>query len=114
MIISMIISLLLTIIIEISISFIIGIRENEDLKVVLWTNVLTNPVVVYIANCVKVLNNDVIYSIVIFILEVSVIIIEFCVFKKFFNYKKKTPLLISSMNNIISFLLGIILSKIIF
>lgn len=114
MIISLIVSLLLTIIIEISISFIIGIREKEDLKIVFWTNVLTNPVVVYIANCVKVLNNDVIYNIVVFILEVSVIIIEFCVLKKILNYKKKSPLLISSMNNIVSFSLGIIISKIIF
>ena len=60
MIISMIISLLLTIVIEIGISFIIGIRGKEDLKVVFWVNVLTNPVVVYIANCIKILNNNVI------------------------------------------------------
>lgn len=114
MIISLIVSLLLTIIIEISISFIIGIREKEDLKVVFWTNVLTNPVVVYIANCIKILNNNVIYNIVVFIMEVLVIIVEFIIYKRFLNYKKKSPLLISSVNNIISFSLGIIISKIIF
>ena len=114
MIISLAVSLLLTIIIEISISFIIGIREKEDLKVVFWTNVLTNPVVVYIANCVKVLNNNVIYNIAVFIMEVLVIIVEFIIYKKFLDYKKKSPLLISSINNIISFSLGIIISKVIF
>ena len=114
MIISLIVSLLLTIIIEISISFIIGIREKEDLKVVFWTNVLTNPVVVYIANCVKLLNNNVIYDIIVFKMEVLVIIVEFSIYKKFLDYKKKSPLLISSINNIISFSLGIIISKIIF
>ena len=114
MIISLIVSLLLTIIIEISISFIIGIREKEDLKVVFWTNVLTNTVVVYIANCVKLLNNNVIYNIIVFIMEVLVIIVEFSIYKKFLDYKKKSPLLISSINNIISFSLGIIISKIIF
>ena len=114
MIISLIVSLLLTIIIEISISFIIGIREKEDLKVVFWTHVLTNPVVVYIANCVKLLNNNVIYNIIVFIMEVLVIIVEFSIYKKFLDYKKKSPLLISSINNIISFSLGIIISKIIF
>lgn len=114
MIISLIVSLLLTIIIEISISFIIGIREKEDFKVVFWTNVLTNPVVVYIANCVKLLNNNVIYNIIVFIMEVLVIIVEFSIYKKFLDYKKKSPLLISSINNIISFSLGIIISKIIF
>ena len=114
MIISLIVSLLLTIIIEISISFIIGIREKEDLKVIFWANVLTNPVVVYIANCVKLLNNNVIYNIVVLIMEVLVIIVEFYIFKKFLNYKKKFPLLIASINNIISFSLGCIISKIIF
>lgn len=114
MIISLIISLVLTIVIEVSISFIIGIRGKEELKVVFFVNVLTNPVVVYIANCIKVLNNNVIYNIVVFIMEVFVIIVEFIVYKKFLDYKKKNPLLISSINNIISFSLGIILSKIIF
>ena len=114
MIISLIVSLLLTIIIEISISFIIGIREKEDLKVVFFFYVLTNPVVVYIANCVKLLNNNVIYNIIVFIMEVLVIIVEFSIYKKFLDYKKKSPLLISSINNIISFSLGIIISKIIF
>lgn len=114
MIISLIASLLLTIIIEISISYIIGIREKEDLKVVFWTNVLTNPIVVYIANCVKILNNNVIYNISVFIMEVLVIIIEFIIYKKILDYEKKSPLLISSINNIISFSLGIVISKIIF
>lgn len=114
MILSLIISLLLTIIIEISISFIIGIRDDEDLKVVFWVNVLTNPIVVYIANWLKVLNNIVIYNIIVFIMEVVVIIVEFIVYKKYLDYKEKSPLLISSINNIVSFSLGIIISKVIF
>ena len=114
MIMSLIISLLLTIVIEIGIFIIIGIRDIEDLKVVFWVNVLTNPVVVYVANFVKVLNNDVIYNIVVFILEILAIIVEWIMYKNFLEYKKKSPLLISSVNNIISFSLGIIISKIIF
>ena len=114
MIISLIISLILTLIIEVSISFIIGVRKKEDLKVVLWVNILTNPVVVYIANCVKLLNNDLIYNIIVIIMEVIVIVVEFILYKKYLEYKGNTPLLISSVNNIISFSLGIIISKIIF
>ena len=113
MIISLIISLILTIIIESSVSFIIGIRDKEDLKVVLWVNILTNPIVVYIANCLKLLNNNVAYNIVVVIMEILVIIVECIVYKKYLDYKKKSPLLISSLNNIISFSLGIIISKII-
>lgn len=114
MIISLIISLLLTIIIEISISFIIGIRNIEDLKVVLWVNVLTNPVVVYISNFLKLFNNNVMYIILVCIMEVVVIIVEFVIYKKHLDYKEKSPLLISIINNIVSFSLGIIISKIIF
>lgn len=113
MIISLIISLILTIIIESIISFIIGIRDKEDLEVVLWVNILTNPIVVYIANCLILLNNNVAYNIVVVIMEILVIIVEFIVYKKYLDYKKKSPLLISSLNNIISFSLGIIISKII-
>lgn len=114
MIISLIISLILTLIIETSISFIIGVRKKEDLKVVLCVNILTNPVVVYIANCVKLLNNNLIYNIIVIIMEVIVIVVEFILYKKYLEYKGKTPLLISSVNNILSFSLGIIISKIIF
>ena len=113
MIISLIISLILTIIIESMVSFIIGIRDKEDLKIVLWVNILTNPIVVYIANCLKLLNNNVVYNIVVVIMEILVIIVESIVYKKYLDYKKKSPLLISSLNNIISFSLGIIICKII-
>lgn len=114
MIISLVISLILTLIIEVSISFFIGIREKEDLQVVLCVNVLTNPVVVYIANCVKLLNNSLNYNIIVLIMEVIVVIVEAILYKTYLKYKGRSPLLISSVNNIISFLLGIIISKIIF
>ena len=114
MILSLIISLSLTLIIELAVSFVLGIRNREDFEVVLWANILTNPVVVYIANCLKLLNNDLIYNIIVIIMEVIVVIVEYILYKKFLEYKTKSPLLISSVNNIISFGLGIVISKIVF
>lgn len=114
MIFSLIVSLCLTIIIELAISFELGIKNKEDLKVVLWVNIFTNPIVVYIANCIKLLNNDLIYNIIVIIMEVIVVIVEYGLYKKYLEYKGKPPLLISSVNNIISFSLGIIISKFIF
>lgn len=104
----------LTIIIELIVSFIIGIRNKEDIKVVIWANIFTNPVVVYLANCIKLLNNNLIYNIVVIIMEITVVIVEFIIYKKYLKFKEKSPLFISSINNIISFLLGIIINKIIF
>ena len=114
MILSLIISLSLTIIIELTISLIIGIRNKEDIEVIVWANILTNPIVVYLANCLKLLNNNLIYNILIIIMEIVVIIVEFIIYKRYLVFKEKTPIFISSINNIISYSLGIIISKIIF
>lgn len=107
MILSLIISLCLTIVIELIISFILGIRNTEDIKVVIWTNVLTNPIVVYLAGCIKLLNNNLIYNIIVIIMEIIVVIVEFIIYKRYLKFKEKPPLLISSINNIISFLIGV-------
>ena len=110
----LIVSFILTIVIEGSVSFIIGIRSKEDLKVVFWVNALTNPVVVFIANCLLLLRNELVLNIIVFIMEVIVIFVEYYFYKLLLNYKKKSPLMISSLNNITSFFLGMIISNIIF
>ena len=89
-------------------------RNKEDINVVIWTNIFTNPVVVYLANCVKLLNNNLIYNIIVIIMEIIVVIVEFIIYKKYLNFKEKSPVFISIINNIISFSAGIIISKIIF
>lgn len=88
MILSLIISLSLTIIIELITSIILGIKEKDDIEIVICANICTNPVVVYIANCVRLLNIDILFNIVIVILEVSAVIVEFVIFKKCLKFKK--------------------------
>lgn len=114
MILNLINSLLLTLIIELTTSFIIGIRNKEDIKVVIWANILTNPVVVFLANSIKLLNNNLIYNSIVLIMEIIVVIVEFVIFKKYIEFNGKSSMFISTINNIISFSLGIIISKIIF
>ena len=114
MILNLINSLLLTIIIELTTSFIIGIRNKEDIKVVIWANILTNPVVVFLANSIKLLNNNLIYNSIVLIMEIIVVIVEFAILKKYIEFKGRTSMFISTINNITSFSLGIIISKIIF
>lgn len=110
MIFSLIISLILTIIIELIISVLIGIKDKEDIEIVICANICTNPVVVYIANCVRRLNNVFIINIVIMTLEVMAVIVEFIIFKKYLKFKQKLPLLISIVNNVISFSIGVIIN----
>lgn len=110
---SLIISLSLTLIIELTISLILGIRKKDDIIIVICANTLTNPIVVFIANCLTLLNNAWVYYIVVLIMEVIVVFVEGFVFKKALSYKDKSPLLISFANNATSFLLGILISMVV-
>lgn len=111
LIISLIISLILTLVIEIIMSVILGIKDKYDIKIVIMANCITNPTVVYIANCLILLNNNSIYIIAVAILEILAIIIEFLIYKKYLKFNEKSPLVISVINNIISFSLGLIITK---
>lgn len=109
---SLIVSLFLTLVIELTVSIIIGIREKYDIKVVICANVCTNPVVVYIANLIILLNNIKLYILAVAILEISAVIVEFLIFKKYLKFNKISPFLISLLNNVISFGLGLVISYI--
>lgn len=112
MILSLLISLFLTIIIELTVSFIIGIRDKDDIKVVILVNICTNPIVVYIANCLMLFTNDFIYNIGVAILEILVVIVEFVLYKKYLKFDKLSPFAISLINNVISFSIGFIINYI--
>lgn len=112
MILSLLISLFLTIIIELTVSFIIGIRDKDDMKVVILVNICTNPIVVYIANCLMLFTNDFIYNIGVAILEILVVMVEFVLYKKYLKFDKVSPFAISLINNVISFSIGVIINYI--
>ena len=112
MILSLLISLFLTIIIELTVSFIIGIRDKDDMKVVILVNICTNPIVVYIANCLMLFTNDFIYNIGVAILEMLVVMVEFVLYKKYLKFDKVSPFAISLINNVISFSIGVIINYI--
>ena len=112
MILSLLISLFLTIIIELTVSFIIGIKDKEDIKVVILVNICTNPIVVYIANCLMLFTNDFIYNIGVAILEMLVVMVEFVLYKKYLKFDKVSPFAISLINNVISFSIGVIINYI--
>jgi hypothetical protein len=109
---SLIISLILTIIIELTICLLIGIRGKENIKVVICANVCTNPVVVYISNIIQLFNDGYLYISVVLVLEILAVIVEFFIYKKFLNFKKFSPIIISLLCNSISFGTGLVLSYI--
>ena len=111
MIISLIISLVLTIVIELSISLILGIREKNDIYVVILVNICTNPIVVYIANYLVLIGSSkLVYNVIVTIMEIVVVFIEYIMYKKYLKNYGKTPLLLSLSNNTASYLIGIIIN----
>jgi len=110
MIFSLVISLILTLIIEIATSFIIGIRNKDDIEIVIVANIITNPVVVFVTNCILALNNMIVYNIVVAFMEILAVIIEAILYKDLLKYKDKSPWLISIFNNVVSFSIGVIIN----
>ena len=111
---SLIISLLLTLIIETFTSVFLGIREKRDIGIVIIANIITNPIVVYISNCLNIFTSKSVFYVGVLILEVLAIIVEFWIFKKYLKYNKKSPFIISLINNFVSYNLGNIINLIFF
>lgn len=110
------VSLLLTIVIEVIVSYALGIRTKKDIMIVAIVNICTNPVLVYITDCVLLFSYGKIevYNIMIVIMEIIVIIVEYLLYRKYLRYKGKSPFIISLVNNMISCGIGIILNNLIF
>lgn len=105
---SLITSLILTIILETIFSYMLGIRKIKELKTIIFVNVYTNPIVVFLSNIVYLMNNTLVYVFSIFILETGAIIIEALFFEKYLK-RNISPVRLSSYNNFFSFGMGIIL-----
>lgn len=104
----MLISLCLTIIIEVTISLILKVRNKKDILLIVLVNLMTNPLVVSISFITNILHGLKMYYIVIVILEILAILIEGLVYKKYLNYKKINPFVLSLILNLISYLSGFI------
>lgn len=108
---SLVISLFLTVVIEVSLAVIAKVRDKENLTTVLWVNVLTNPVVVFIANMISIIfENYFITMVSIYLLEILVLIVEGFLFKKYLKNVKMKPFLFALYLNGISFFIGEIIN----
>lgn len=107
---SLIISLILAIFIELLISILIGIRKRNDIITIIAVNTLTNPIVVFTANVLNNYEFVLLYWIIVILMEVIVILIEGKLYEKTLNFKQISGLLLSFINNIISFSIGLVIS----
>ena len=109
MITSLIVSLVLTLLIELGVLGLLGVRTKHDLLVALCANVLTNPIVVLVANLLFEFYPSRAW-LGIALLEVGAVLTEGFIYRRHLIFKKINPWTLSLLANVISFETGIVIS----
>ncbi len=110
----MIFNLISTILIETIIAFVLKVRKGKDFLNVILVNILTNPIVNAIPLYVNV-NYGITYrNASLLILEILAIIVEGFIYKKYLDYKRLKPYLLSLILNFSSYFIGVIINMIIY
>lgn len=110
----MLICLTLTIIIELIVAIILKIRDKKDLLNVILVNCMTNPIVVSFPIFFYIRYGVTARKISVIILEIITVFSEGIIYKKYLNYKKINPLVLSFILNVSSYIIGEIISIILF
>lgn len=109
---TLVICLVLTLVLEEVTALIIGVRKGFDLIVILFSNLLTNPVVVY-AGIAFASFTKIPRPVYVIVLELAAFIIEALIYRKLLFTKKPSPFLLSLILNCVSFFIGSTLSSLI-
>lgn len=98
--------LLFTILIEIIVALILKVKDNKDFINIILANCITNPIVVILPIFIQLKFGLTARWIVLILLEILTVLVEGYIYKKFLNYKKINPFLLSLILNISSYLIG--------
>ena len=109
----MLICLACTIIIEVSIAFILRYR-GKDLINVLLVNILTNPLLNSSVIAINYFYGLKARNICLYILEILVVLIEGFIYSKYLEKRKINGYLLSLILNIASYVIGLLINKIIY
>lgn len=110
----MIVCLTLTIIIELSLSFILRVKDKKDYLNIILVNMLTNPLLVSISTMIMYKHGLHLRNISVIIMEVMVVLIEGYIYKKYLKYEKINPFLVSLILNSGSYFIGGVINNIIY
>ena len=109
---TLIVCLILTLVLEEITALIVGVRKGFDLTVILFSNLLTNPVVVFwgilLASFTKIPR-----PVYVIVLELAAFITEALIYRKLLFTKKPSPFILSLILNSVSFFAGTTLSSLI-
>jgi len=113
LIVSLFYCLSLTIMIELIIAIIFGIRDKKDIYLVILAQVLTNPVVVLTTTFASLKFSYTVYIIIVAIMELLAIIVEGLLYKNYLKKQTINPFAFALFLNMISFIMGFVISPII-
>lgn len=99
-------AVILTVIIETCVSFIIGIKNKKDLLNIILVNIMTNPLVNSITIFLNFYFGIFSRNVGLVILEILAVISEGFVYKKYLNFKKINPYVLSLILNCSSYFIG--------
>lgn len=102
--------LVITIFIEMFISYIFKVRNIKDFINILLVNIITNPMVVTIPVYINIKYGLFERNIILFLLEILTILVEGFVYKKYLDYRKISPFVLSIILNFSSYFLGEIIN----
>ena len=102
---TMVICLLLTVVLEEVMALLVGVRKSFDLTVILFTNTLTNPVVVFTGMLLTAFTS-VPRALYITVLELIVFVVEALIYEKLLYSRKPSPFILSLILNGVSFFIG--------
>ena len=109
---TLVICLLLTMVLEEAMALLVGVRKGFDLAVILFTNTLTNPVVVFTGILLSTYT-AVPRALYITVLEITVYVVEALIYKKLLYCRKPSPFILSLILNATSVFIGTTLSTLI-
>ena len=109
---SLLLSLVLTLAVELTLAFLLKVRDKKDLLVIALSNLLTNPIVNYCYYWAIFIftKHSVFTYIILAFLEVAAVLTEYMIYRKLLSYDRIGKLNLSLILNAASFLTGIALS----
>jgi hypothetical protein len=102
------ISLAATIVLEVLGAALLGVRQRSDFMIIILVNIITNPAVVYLTNLAVFLvgQGTPAHYAALLILELSAVITEALLYRKYLSYSRIDPWLLSAVLNAFSFAMG--------
>ena len=107
---SLVLSLGLTLILELSVAWLLRLREKRDLLLIALVNVFTNPLVVLTLNLYVRFSGFPPPWILVLPLEMFAVTAEWLIYRRGLSHRPVSPLILSLILNGISYLGGLLLS----